>query len=65
MSNQQSDPIIQRMAMLLEEHGTASLRTGERRTATIANKMLREAADLAGVEITTSKGENCRVGTVK
>ena len=59
------DPIVMNLVHQLKTNGIAVVRTGDRRTTTAANKLLKEAADKAKVEITTSKGENSRIAKVK
>jgi len=49
--------LVERLEFLLVSQGHAQLRTGKRRTETVARALLKEAADNIGAAVTTTKGK--------
>lgn len=64
MNDAPSDLVVQ-IADLYGEQGYAKLRAGKRRTQTEARSILRDAAEYAGVEVTTKKDGSGIIGVVK
>jgi len=57
-TDRETDELVARIALLLTEQGWSHLRTGKVRTDAEARAILKDAAKLAEVDITTSKGDN-------
>jgi len=61
----ETDPVDVAIAARLQARGSARIRTGERRSDTVARKHLKAGADLADLSITTAKGDGYIEATVK
>ena len=57
--------LTDRIAFLYIVNGEAQLRTGTRRTAAAARKVLKDAAKQAGVEVSTSASDGYVTASVK
>lgn len=65
MATEESPEVVNNLAANLEGQGWGRVRTGKRRTVATARKIAKDAAERAGVEVTTSdKGDHLEV-TVK